>query len=243
MKTSTFIIAEIGLNHGGNFDKARRMVETATLCGADAVKFQILTSGCLTEYEFSQDQWSYLKAYCDELGTDFLCTAHWGSPLCGYKEDDYPLIDFVDTLVQRHKIASPYVTNEKYVKYIASKGKPVLMATGSLTEPGRMASDKQIWQALEWLGNLDITLMHCVSEYPAKWPHYERIRELKNFGHRVGLSDHTQKKVFPPMDAIEKHFKVDDDCVDAAVSLNPKDFNAMVTAIRNFETSYPYAKD
>jgi sialic acid synthase SpsE len=109
------------------------------------------------------------------------------------------------------------------------------MSTGSLTEPGKMATDDQIWKALEWLDGLDITLLHCVSEYPAANPHYERIRELRHFGHKVGISDHTQKLVFPPMDVIEKHFKLDDDCIDAKVSITPEQLYRLIENLRNFE--------
>lgn len=237
----TYVIAEAGCNHNGSVDTAKIMIEKATIAGADAVKFQTFWNlGCLKEYEFTKDQWACLKDYCDKMGTDFLTTPHWGSPLCGYKDEDYEVIDFVDTLVERHKIASPYVTNEKYVRYIASKGKPVLMSTGSLTEAGSMATDKQIEQALVWLDGIDTTLLHCVSQYPPVNAHYERIKELRYFGHKVGISDHTQKLLFPPMDVIEKHFKLDDNCIDAKISITPKQLHQMVEALRNFEESKIY---
>jgi sialic acid synthase SpsE len=215
------------------------MVEQALIAGADCVKFQTFWGLVgLEKYEFTQDQWKYLKMYCDEMGVDFMTTPHWGSPLCGYKDSDYPTIDFVDALVKTHKIASPYLTNENYVRYIALKGKPVFLSTGSITNENKMAIDAEIENALEWLKDVPVTLLHCVSSYPPDDGKYERIRELKKFGKPVGISDHTQKKLFPPLPVIEKHFKIDDNCIDAGVSLSPKDFEFMTVAVKNFRKTY-----
>lgn len=235
----SYIIAEAGVNHNGDFEKAKNIITQALVSGADCVKFQTFWGlGGLEKYELDENQWNKLKDYADAMGIDFMTTAHWGSPLCGYKDSDYPVIDFVDRLVKIHKIASPYLTNENYVKHIASKGKPVFLSTGSITNADKMATNEEIARAIVWLKGVDVTLLHCVSEYPAGDGKYDRIRELKSFGLPVGISDHTKRIIFPPLPVVEKHFKLNDDFIDANVSLNPADFQTMVEAIRNFEKTY-----
>lgn len=236
----TYIIAEIGVNHNGDLERAKDMVTKALICGADCVKFQTFWGlKGLERYEFDENQWMRLKEHADKMGIDFMSTAHWGSPLCGYKDSDYPVIDFVDTLVKTHKIASPYLTNENYVRHIALKGKPVFLSTGSITNDDRMANNSEISQALEWLCDVPTTLLHCVSKYPAEDGKYDRMKELrKEFGRPVGISDHTDRTKIPPMAVVEKHFKIDEDCIDASVSLNLGQFKMMVEFIRNFEKTY-----
>lgn len=235
----SYIIAEIGVNHNGDFEKAKLLVEKALIAGADCVKFQTFWGlAGLEKYEFTQDQWRELKAYCDFLSVDFMTSPHWGSPICGYNKEDYEVIDFVDTLVKKHKVASPYFTNRKYVEYISGKGKPLIVSTGSLTNDDKMATDKEIAEFFTYSSAKDITLLHCVSEYPANNGQYDRIKDLKKFGVPVGISDHTQKISFPPFPVIEKHFKLDDDCIDAGVSLNPDQFSQMVNFIRTYEGIY-----
>jgi N,N'-diacetyllegionaminate synthase len=235
----SYIVAEIGVNHNGSLDQAKRLIEKALIAGADCAKFQTfwgLTG--LEKYEFTKDQWEYLKGYCDEMGIDFMTTPHTGSPICGYYTDNFEVIDFIDPLVKIHKIASPYIVKENYMRHIASKGKPVFMSTGSITNYNKMATDAEITRALEWLKGIDVILLHCVSAYPPDDGMYDRIKELKKFGKPVGISDHTQKKSFPPLPVIEKHFKLDDNCIDAGVSLKPEDFDIMVQCVRNFEKTY-----
>ena len=228
------IIAEAGVNFK-NYSDARNLVMMAKFCGADAIKFQIFWGIGLPEYEVSKFNWKELKKYADYLSIEFMATPHWGSPLTFYKEEDYDVIDFVDSLVKRHKVASPYLTNRKYLEYIASKGKPILLSTGSITRKDGMATMKEIKQALSWIPKADVTLLHCVSKYPPKKAHYERILKLKKFGKPVGLSDHTTNKMIQCWPAVEKHFKLDDNCIDAKVSLNPEEFREMVRNIKNYE--------
>jgi len=231
-----FIIAEAGVNHNGNIDRAKELVKTAKEIGADAVKFQTFWDlGCLKEYELTKKQWVDLKLYCDEIGIEFMSTPHWGSPYCGYKDEDYEVIDFVDTLVKRHKIASPYLTNRRYVIAIANKRKPIILSTGSIIHKNRMATIAEINQALTWLYKMDITLLHCISKYPLKSDNYSRVQKLRRFGVPVGVSDHTQNINIPSFPVIEKHFKLDDNCIDANVSLNPEQFKQMVDHVRNKE--------
>jgi sialic acid synthase SpsE len=96
----------------------------------------------------------------------------------------------------------------------------------------------EIRQALEWLKDSDVTLLHCVSKYPPKNAHYERILKLKKFGKPVGLSDHTTNKMIQCWPVIEKHFKLNNNCIDSNVSLNPGEFREMVRNIRNYQQAF-----
>lgn len=231
------IIAECGVNHNGDFERAKQMVETAAYCGADIVKFQTFwdIGERLKKYEFTKEQWVELKELANSLTIEFMSTPHWGSPLTFYKDEDLEVIDFVDTLVKYHKVASPYLTNKKYLEYIASKGKPLFISTGSINHENGMATNKEIKEALSWIPQADITLLHCVSKYPLDKPNYKRIRELKKIKKPVGLSDHSLNKMIQCFPVVEKHFKLDDDCIDANVSLNPEEFREMVRNIRNYQ--------
>jgi sialic acid synthase SpsE len=225
----------VGVNHNGDFEKAKELVENAVFCGADAVKFQTFWNIGLEKYEFTKEQWVELKKLADSLAIEFMSTPHWGSPLTFYKDEDFEVIDFVDSLVKRHKVASPYLTNRKYLEYIASKGKPLLISTGSIKNEKGVATNKEIREALSWIPQADITLLHCVSKYPLDKPNYKRIRELKIFKKPVGVSDHSLNKMIQCFPVVEKHFKLDDDCIDANVSLNPEEFREMVRNIRNYQ--------
>ena len=229
----SFIISEVGINFN-NFEEAKKLVEMSAFVGANAVKFQIFWNlGRLEKYELSKEQWVELKNYCNDFVIEFMASPH-----CDWEGTNNDTIDFVDTLVKRHKIASPYLTNKKYVQYIASKGKPIYLSTGSMTRKDGMATMGEIKETLSWIPKSDITLLHCVSKYPPKNPHYKRILKLKSFGKPVGLSDHSLNKMIQCWPVIEKHIKLTDNCIDSAVSLNPEDFREMVRNIRNYESVF-----
>jgi len=225
------IIAEAGINYN-NFDEAKKLVMMASFVGATAVKFQIFWGlGRLEGYELTKEQWIELKRLAEYYAIEFMATPHCK----GLQKDT---IDFVDALVKRHKIASPYLGNEEYIKYIASKGKPILLSTGSLTRKDGMATTGEIKKALSWLKGSDVTLLHCVSKYPCDKPHYERILKLRKFGVPVGLSDHSLNKMIQCWPVVEKHFKLNNDCIDSNVSLNPESFREMVHNIRNYQLAF-----
>jgi N-acetylneuraminate synthase/N,N'-diacetyllegionaminate synthase len=233
MHRHTLIIAEAGVNYN-NFDEAKRLVEMAAFAGTDVIKFQIFWAlGRLKEYELSRNQWKELCNFAHYHAVGFMATAHCN----GLNKDT---VDFVDSLVRIHKIASPYLTNKEYIKYIASKGKPILLSTGSLKHKDGMAKMKEIKQALSWMPKADVTLLHCVSKYPCKNPHYKRILQLKKFKKPVGLSDHSLNTMIQCWPVVEKHFKVNDNCVDSNVSLDPNKFREMVRNIRNHELIFKY---
>lgn len=232
----SLILAEAGCNFNGKLSIAKKMADEAKKCGVDVVKYQTFWNlGCLKNYEMPKKDWIDLKGYCDKIGIEFMSTPHWGSPIGKfYKEEDYDVIDFVDNLVKRHKVASPYLTNQKYIRYISSLHKPLIISTGSIIHEDGMATIEEIERCLYWIEDCDITLLHCVSKYPAKEYNWKRIEELKRFGFPVGVSDHTKSLDGKPYPVIEKHFELNDNCIDANVSLNPKQFKEYVKSIKEY---------
>lgn len=229
------LIGEIGLNHMGNYNKAIELIHAARDSGADAVKFQhyypeIL---CLNRNNFDafkvleknklRVSWiPLLKKECDKARVKFLCTA-----FCKYSVED--IAPYVDMF----KIASPEVTDLDFVKTVAEYRKPLVLSTGK-------AGDAELDRIFDAVMN-DIMLLYCVSKYPAQ-PNEVDLTEMdrlrKRYNCRVGYSDHTQG-ILKAIEAaemgaflIEKHFKVDAQCVDAEVSIFPSEFKKMSEVIR-----------
>ncbi len=219
------IIAEAGINHNGILPTALRMVEAAKSAGADVVKFQVydvdlLTSdpaekAMLEQYEFATVTWGMIADHCKKMGIEFLATPF-----------DAPSVELLDILgVKRYKVASPDIVNLPLLEKIASKRKPVLLSTG-------MATDAEIRQAVTILGVGNVTLLHCISEYPCPLDHanLKRIVALRyDFqGMPVGFSDHTTESytggwaVVAGASVLEKHFTLDrnDKGPDHAMSLS-----------------------
>ena len=152
-------MCECGLNHNGSVKLAKRYIDTAKKVGADYVKFQCFwdLKPELKKYELSRENFIELKKYSNTKHITFLCTPHTMSA-----------IDFLNELVPMFKIASPFLTNEKFLLKIRKKRKPLLLSTGSLNHKDGMADDSEIIQALSWLKRRKTTLFHCVSKYPCK---------------------------------------------------------------------------
>lgn len=217
-----FIIAEAGLAHNGRLSVAKRLAKEAKKAGADAVKFQTFWNlGRLEKYELKKWEWYYLMGYCQGIGITFLSTPH-----------TLEAIDFLDKFVPMFKVASLFLTNWEFIMRVAIYKKPILLSTGSLKYRDRMATMDKIKETLSWIPEADITLLHCVSRYPCADGKYERIEKLKQFGKPVGISDHTKDIEVPIVPVIEKHFMVDEDCIDANVSLNPEQFKKLVDYVR-----------
>ncbi len=219
------VIAEAGVNHNGILPTALRMVEAAKQAGADVVKFQVYDADLLTSdsaekamlerYEFAADQWIAIARHCQRIDIEFL-----GTPF------DLPSVDLLEWLgVKRYKVASPDIVNLPLLEKIASKHKPVLLSTG-------MATDTEIRQAVAILGVGNVTLLHCVSEYPCPLNriNLKRIATLTHDfqGIPVGFSDHTTESytggwaVVAGASVLEKHFTLDrnDKGPDHAMSLS-----------------------
>jgi len=219
-----FVIAEAGINHNGNIEDAKKLVDAAVWAGADAVKFQTFWSiSRLESFELSEEEWYELKRYCDSSEIMFMSTPH-----------TFPAIHFLDELVSIYKIPSTYLGVPNFIMEVASKNKPVLLSTGNINRDDGMATDEEIANALKYVNNRStVTLMHCVSKYPCSDPHYERIDDLRPLCMNVGLSDHSNNIVVPRnIDVLEKHIMLEDSvCPDMEVSLTPEEFKEMVKTL------------
>lgn len=259
MNKKVFIIAEAGVNHNGNIEIAKRMVDKALEAGVDAIKFQTFISEQVVskyaekaEYqnentlktesqlemvkklELSFDSFKELKRYCDFKGIEFFSTAF-----------DLDSIDFLHSLDMKvWKIPSGEITNLPYLIKIAKMNKPVILSTG-------MSTMAEVRDAIELLNNngcVDITLLHCTTEYPAPYEdvNLKAMDTLKHkFNVPVGYSDHTKgieisvAAVAMGAKVIEKHFTLDRNMEgpDHKASLEPNELKAMVRSIRNVEVA------
>ena len=228
-----YIIAEIGANHNGDIDLAKKMIEKAKECGADCVKFQSWTKDTIfskktyddnyfladdyrnrtdytlkeivDEYHLSPDDHFKLKEYCDEINIDFASTP--------FSKGEVDLL--VDELnVPFIKVASMDLNNLPFLAYIAKKGKTVVLSTGL----SNISDIDEAYRCLKSNGCKQIILLHCISMYPPKdecvnLNNIDMLRDL--FNCPVGYSDHTLGVVAPIMSMskrvciIEKHFTLD----------------------------------
>ena len=251
-----YIIAEIGSNHNGDMELAKKMIDEAKRCGADCVKFQSWSKDTIfsekvyqdnyflrddyrnrTDYTLKEivDKYSIdrndhflLKEYCDKIGIEFNST-----PFSKAEVD--LLVDEIG--VPFIKVASMDLNNIPFLTYIAKKGKPVVISTGlcGLSEVNDAVT------CLKKNGCEKIILLHCVSIYPPEdtMVNLNNIDMLRNtFGLKVGYSDHTIGVVAPILSMakgvciIEKHFTLDKNMVgwDHKVSANPEELSAICTA-------------
>lgn len=258
----TFIIAEAGVNHNGDIDTALRLVDMAKKAGADAIKFQtfkserlVVSSAAKARYqkantgsnesqlemlkslELTNDNFKRLFSYCRKKGIIFMSTPF-----------DEKSADMLDRLgMNIFKIPSGEITNKPLIQHIAAKNKPIILSTG-------MSYLNEVEKAVGWVYdiwnksgfNQQLTLLHCVSNYPAhaKDVNLCAMNTLKaSFGLAVGYSDHTLGIEIPIAAAaigakvIEKHFTLDRNMKgpDHKASLEPDELKAMVKAIRNVE--------
>ncbi|XAK03152.1 N-acetylneuraminate synthase [Campylobacter coli] len=253
------IIAEAGVNHNGNIDLAKRLIDVASEAGADYVKFQTFkTELCISKnaqkaayqlkttsktesqfdmvkkLELSKQAHEILIDYCKKRNIKFLSTAF-----------DLESIDLLVELgIDIFKIPSGEITNFLYLKKIARLNKRVILSTG-------MATLGEIEQALEVLvdngtSREKITILHCNTEYPTPFEdvNLKAMQTIKNAFHLpVGYSDHTIGTTIPiaavAMGAcvIEKHFTLDKSMEgpDHLASLEPDELKIMIKNIRELE--------
>jgi len=254
----TYIVAELSANHNQSFDQALRILHTAKDAGADAVKLQTYTADTITMrsdkecfriaggtlwdgrilhdlYQEAFTPWEWhpkLKAIADELGMHLFSSAF-----------DDSAVDFLEQMnVPAHKVASFELVDIGLIEKMARTGKPLIMSTG-------MASEDEISEAVRaarGAGATQIALLKCTSAYPAP-PEEASLRTIpelaRRFGCPVGLSDHTMGVAVPVAAValgaciIEKHLclRRADGGPDAAFSLEPQEFKAMVEAVRTAE--------
>ena len=256
---ATLIIAEAGVNHNGDMQLARQLIEAAADAGADVVKFQTFKADklattkagkasyqqqatenaenqqeMLQRLELDPDQHQQLISHCHNSGIEFLSTAF-----------DDPSIDLLNTLnLKRLKIPSGEITNLPYLRRIGELGKPLILSTGM----ANLGEIEAAISVLETAGTkrAQITVLHCTTEYPAPMAEVN-LRAMPTigqaFGVAVGYSDHTAGIEVPigavalGATVIEKHITLDQNLPgpDHKASLEPKEFAAMVRAIRNIE--------
>ncbi|MCZ7545719.1 MAG: N-acetylneuraminate synthase family protein [Anaerolineae bacterium] len=250
----TFIIAEIGINHNGSLDLAKRLIEHAVEAGADCAKLQMrslsalyqnrgdpndasenlgsqYTLDLLTRFNLSQEEMFEAFDYCKSLGIFPLCTA-W----------DLESLEALEAYgLQAYKVASADMTNHELLRALACTGKPLICSTG-------MSDEEEIVQTAKLLRSLgaQYVLLHCNATYPAPFKdvnlrYMDRLREIGECP--VGYSGH-ERGYHVPVAAvargakvIEKHITVDRSMEgnDHKVSLLPDEFRDMVDAIRQLE--------
>lgn len=229
-----FIIAEAGINHGGNMADARQLIKAAKRAGANAVKFQMFNSRLLwgddriTHLELSKEQIVELYKFAGSMEIEFMCTPF-----------DEHAVGFLHGMgIKRMKVASGCLTNNRLLLAINNTRLPVILSTG-------MSNRGDISHALGFLDRVH-TLLHCTSAYPCPVEdvHLKAMVKLgKSFHLPVGYSDHTSGLVVSLAAAalgatvIEKHLTLDrtQEGPDHKASIEPHEFAAMVTGIREIE--------
>jgi len=248
-----YIIAEMSANHGGKLENALEIVRQAAKIGADCLKIQTYTADSITIdcdtdafivkgglwngyklYDLYTDsgtpyEWQErIKKECEAYGMDFLSTPF-----------DPTAVDFLEYIgCEAYKIASFELVDVPLIEYAASKGKPMLMSCG-------MASEEEIKDAVDachHVGNDQVVLLKCCSEYPANWDnmHLANIPDMKEKYHvPVGLSDHSSGSIAAIVAVglgacvIEKHVKIEGiESADSKFSMTMPDFAKMVEEIR-----------
>jgi N,N'-diacetyllegionaminate synthase len=256
---SVLIIAEAGVNHNGDMDMARQLIDIAADAGADLVKFQTFRADRLVaiharkadyqiqatdagesqhamirRLELTRDMHEALIAHCKSRGIKFFST--------GFDQES---IDFLVELgMDCFKIPSGEITNLPYLRHVGSYGKPVILSTGMST----LGEIEAALKVLEKAGTRrdQISVLHCNTEYPTPMADVNlramlTIRDA--FGVAVGYSDHTSgvevaiAAVALGATVIEKHFTLNRSLPgpDHKASLEPGELKAMIAAIRNIE--------
>ena len=255
-----FVIAEAGVNHNGDMDVARRLVDVAVEAGAQAVKFQTLFAERLVsadapkaryalettdaqesqfemirKLELGLEEHKLLQQYCRERGILFM-----SSP---FDDESIDLLDGLD--VPAFKVPSGEVVNLPYLRRMARKGRPIVLSTGMST---LAEVDEALRVIREEEGNEQVVVLHCVSNYPASASSVNLRAMLtmrEALGVVTGFSDHTMGIEVPIAAAalgacvIEKHFTLDRNMPgpDHRASLEPDELKEMVRAIRSVESA------
>lgn len=254
------VIAEAGVNHNGDINKALDLIDVAAEAGADYVKFQTFKAekivnpsaqkatyqkknmkgdedtqfGMLKKLEMGNEWYPILIERCQKKGIHFLST--------GFDADS---IDFLNSLeIPFYKIPSGEITNKPYLQHVARKGKDIILSTG-------MSNIQEVAAALdvlisEGISKERITVLHCNTEYPTPIEDVNLLamnQMAHVLGVKVGYSDHTLGIEVPVAAValgacvIEKHFTLNRQLPgpDHAASLEPAELKAMVHSIRNIE--------
>jgi N-acetylneuraminate synthase len=248
-----YVIAEIGINHNGDIDLAKRLISVAVAAGCDAVKFQKRTidivytaqelatprpnpfgetNGDLKHgLEFGQEDYEEIDSFCKQVKIPWLASP-WDERSVEFLEQfDLPV----------YKIASASLTDDHLLRTIRQTGKPVLASTG-------MSTYAEIDHAVEVLGKKDLVLMHATSTYPAKYEHLN-LRAIPTMierygvpvgysGHETGIPTSVAAAVLGAC-CVERHITMDRAMwgSDQAASLEPNGISRLVRDIRLVEQS------
>ena len=250
-----YIIAEIGINHNGDLEIAKKIIAAAVHAGVDAVKFQKRTPeistppeqqgqmretpwGYITyldyryKVEFNEEQYCEIDRYCREKNIDWLVSV-W----------DEPSVDFMEKFeTPAYKIPSASLTDHKLLKYARKTGKPLILSTG-------MSTMDQIKRAVDVVGKENLIIMHCTSTYPCE-PEELNLRMIETLrqefpdnpigysGHEVGLVP-SAVAVALGASVLERHITLDRAMwgSDQAASVDPGGFERLVKYIRVTEAA------
>lgn len=248
----SYIIAEIGINHNGDLEIAKKLIAAAAEAGCNAVKFQKRTPELCVPPEqrvqMRQTPWGYISymeyrermefglaeyreidAYCREVGISWFASC-W----------DKPSIDFIEQFeTPCYKIHSPGLTDAEMLRYLRTTGRPLLLSTG-------MSTMDQIRRAVDILGRDHLAILHCNSTYPCP-PDQLNLRMIETLraefdcpigysGHEVGLAT-TVAAVALGAVLIERHITLDRAMwgSDQAASVEPQGVERLVRYIRTVE--------
>jgi N,N'-diacetyllegionaminate synthase len=254
-----FIVAEIGVNHNGSVELAKKMIYAAKAAGADAVKFQTFTAETLVSE--GTPKVNYQKRTTGEAESHFEMIKNLELP----RGDHYPIIDycrsqdiqFISTPydiesakflhgigIEVFKTASADIVDLPLHQFLSSTGKTVIISTGMAL----LSEIREVLNLYKSAENQNVILLHCVSNYPCKFASLN-LRVLHTladeFGFPVGYSDHAEG-AYPAVAAVamgakvvEKHFTLDKslDGPDHKASSTPDEFREMVDAVRICELS------
>ena len=248
-----FIVGEAGSNHNRNYEQAQRLVDIAAAAGADAVKFQVFRANKLYPQSAGQSEYLNLSKSIYDIIAEMEMPHEWLPKLSAYCSEkdvqfqvsvfDEETVDVVDPYVDSFKIASYEMTHFPLIRYVAKKGKPVVISTGTanLDEVTAMVEE------FRRTGNDKLILMQCTGAYPAPIEalNVRTIATMKEvYGVPVGLSDHSRDPLVGPVAAvavganlIEKHFTLSNELPgpDHRFALEPDELRLMIQKIREVE--------
>jgi N-acetylneuraminate synthase len=249
----SYVIAEIGINHNGNIDIAKKLIDAAVAAKCNAVKFQKRTieivyspeelarprespfgstnSDLKYGLEFGKEDYAEIDRHCDQNNIAWFASC-W----------DERSVDFIDQFnVPCCKIASASLTDDGLLRYMRTKSRPILLSTG-------MSTLEQIDHAVEVLGKQDLVILHSTSTYPALYEELNlrvipMLRQRYNLpvgysGHETGLSTSIASVALGAC-MVERHITLDRAMwgTDQAASVEPQGFAHMVRDIRLVETA------
>ena len=259
MKKNVIIIAEAGVNHNGDINIGKKLIDAASIAGADFIKFQTFKTSNLVTKKAKKSNYQIVNSKKKESQFDMLKKLEMSNSMhlnliryCKRKNIKFLSTAFdIDSLyylkkigVKIAKIPSGEITNLPYLKIIAKLFKHVIMSTGMST----IQEIKNAFNILIKLGvkRKNITILHCNSDYPTKMKdvNLKAMIHIKDeIGVDIGYSDHTLGIEIPiaavslGAKVIEKHFTLDKNLAgpDHKASLNPEELKNMVHSIRNIE--------